>query len=75
MTAPRNDDDLLLPDGLDRVGQYRDPGRFRQRRTLSARYSLILGYSGWFPGQLETEIEENSWLLAPLQASIVFDTP
>lgn len=39
------------------------------------RYYLLLGYSGWYPGQLEQEIEENSWLVAPLSSSIIFDTP
>ncbi len=39
------------------------------------RYYLLLGYSGWYPGQLEREIEENSWLVAPLDSSIIFDTP
>jgi len=39
------------------------------------RYYLLLGYSGWYPGQLEREIEENSWLVAPLSSSIIFDTP
>jgi len=39
------------------------------------RFSLVLGYSGWSSGQLETEIEENSWLVAPATASIIFDIP
>ena len=39
------------------------------------RYYLLLGYSGWYPGQLEREIEENSWLVAPLSPSIIFDIP
>jgi putative transcriptional regulator len=43
--------------------------------ALPARYYLLLGYSGWYPGQLEREIEENSWLVAPLDTSIVFEVP
>ncbi len=39
------------------------------------RYYLFLGYSGWAPGQLEVEIEQNSWLVAPIDSSIVFDVP
>ena len=39
------------------------------------RYYLLLGYSGWFPGQLEQEIEENSWLVAPLDTTILFEVP
>jgi putative transcriptional regulator len=41
----------------------------------SDRYVLLLGYSGWFPGQLEREIEENSWVVAPLDSTIIFDVP
>lgn len=39
------------------------------------RFYLLLGYSGWHPGQLEREIEENSWVVAPLNTSILFDVP
>lgn len=34
----------------------------------------ILGYSGWGAEQLEQELGENSWLLTPATAAIVFDT-
>jgi len=40
---------------------------------LNARFYLLLGYAGWHPGQLEREIEQNSWLVAPFDPSIVFD--
>jgi putative transcriptional regulator len=45
------------------------------RGDVGGRYHLLLGYSGWYPGQLEREIEENSWLVAPLDTSILFETP
>jgi putative transcriptional regulator len=45
------------------------------RGEIDSRYYLLLGYSGWYPGQLEREIEENSWLVAPMDTSILFDTP
>ena len=34
----------------------------------------ILGYAGWGAEQLERELGENSWLLAPASPAIVFDT-
>ena len=34
---------------------------------------LALGYAGWGPGQLDIEIQANSWLHAPADESIVFD--
>lgn len=42
---------------------------------ISGRFYLLLGYSGWAPGQLESEIEDNSWLVAPIDRSIIFDVP
>lgn len=45
------------------------------RGSIAGRYYLLLGYSGWYPGQLEQEIEDNSWLVAPFDTSIIFDVP
>lgn len=33
---------------------------------------LFLGYAGWGPGQLEDELAEGHWLLAPLAHDVVF---
>lgn len=37
------------------------------------RSLLALGYSGWGPGQLETEIQENGWLSVDADVALVFD--
>jgi len=34
---------------------------------------LALGYAGWAPGQLESEIQANGWLTCPGDAELVFD--
>ena len=34
---------------------------------------FIVGYSGWGPGQLESELMTNSWISAPYDPTIVFD--
>lgn len=38
------------------------------------RALLALGYAGWGPGQLESEIQQNGWLLCPAPADLVFDS-
>jgi putative transcriptional regulator len=34
---------------------------------------LMLGYAGWGPGQLESELAEGAWLLAPAEGRVVFE--
>lgn len=36
------------------------------------RALLALGYAGWGPGQLESEIQANGWLTAPADSDLVF---
>lgn len=38
------------------------------------RARLLLGYAGWGKGQLEDEIQQNSWLTAPPDDDIMYDT-
>ena len=35
---------------------------------------LALGYVGWGPAQLESEIQRNTWLSAPADEGLLFDT-
>jgi putative transcriptional regulator len=45
-----------------------------QSKGEGPRQGLVaLGYAGWAPGQLEAEIQTNSWLLVAADTSIVFD--
>ncbi|MGH6954059.1 MAG: YqgE/AlgH family protein [Alphaproteobacteria bacterium] len=37
------------------------------------RKLLALGYAGWGPGQLESEIGANGWLHVPADSALVFD--
>ncbi|WP_411222195.1 YqgE/AlgH family protein [Marivita sp. S2033] len=36
---------------------------------------ILLGYAGWGPGQLESEIASNGWLICDATSDLVFATP
>ena len=38
-----------------------------------AHLRVMLGYAGWGPGQLEFELAEGAWLVAPVERGMVFD--
>jgi len=39
------------------------------------QYMVTLGYAGWGPGQLESELQANSWLTIDADSDILFNTP
>lgn len=39
------------------------------------RARLMVGYSGWGPGQLESELEASAWLVCEVDRDLIFDTP
>lgn len=39
------------------------------------KFLFVLGFAGWAPGQLERELMEDSWLIAPSDNRIIFDIP
>ena len=61
-------DDLLLstsPDLLRRLLESKPPPDAR----------LIVGYSGWGPGQLEAELEASAWLVSEVDRDLIFGVP
>lgn len=39
-----------------------------------SRLRILLGYAGWGPGQLESELAQGAWLVAPADSAVVFET-
>ena len=35
----------------------------------------MVGYSGWGPGQLESELQASAWLLCDVDRDLIFNTP
>jgi putative transcriptional regulator len=73
-------DDYVAPNFLavrDGVCLSRDPKILQDiaKGVGPRHYLFILGYAGWGPGQLETELTMNGWLTVPAVNSILFSTP
>jgi putative transcriptional regulator len=39
------------------------------------RTRLVVGYSGWAPGQLEAELQASAWLMSDVDSDLIFNTP
>jgi putative transcriptional regulator len=63
VTSSRTAFDALVQDA-----ERRPPGDADPRRRM-----VMLGYSGWGPGQLEGEIAAGAWLPVPLDEGVLFD--
>ncbi len=68
------DSSVRLPGGLF-LTTSRDVLQALARGEGPARALVALGCAGWGAGQLEREIGENSWMTAPLDERILFQTP
>lgn len=69
----------LDPEALEVTsGVYLSASAKLVRRTLESPPNrgvrMVVGYAGWGAGQLDVELAQGSWLLAPVQADLIFET-
>ena len=43
--------------------------------SLPRRTMVIAGYAGWSAGQLDAELSDSAWLIAPLELDLIFEIP
>ena len=61
-------DGLYLSTSPERLSRLLEP-------NPPPRTRLIIGYSGWGPGQLEAELQASAWLLSDVSPDLIFSTP
>jgi putative transcriptional regulator len=62
-----------IANGIWWGGDFSTVIRLLQEEALQpARLRFFLGYSGWEPGQLNEELEQNTWLTTHARTSLVF---
>ena len=57
------------------VGFASSEGELESVGDAVRRARVFAGYSGWGPGQLESELEEESWLVEPAEGVDLFPAP
>jgi putative transcriptional regulator len=63
--------DLVVGD----VGFARGDGDFAAIAAATRRARVFVGYAGWGEGQLEAELEQDSWLIEPAAGVDLFPRP
>ena len=43
--------------------------------TDDGRFRVFTGYSGWGPSQLESEMQQDGWIVLPASGAVIFGTP
>ncbi|MFK8081058.1 MAG: YqgE/AlgH family protein [Granulosicoccus sp.] len=72
--GPGFDTTRNFPDGVS-LSSSRDVLEAIARGDEPSTYLVVLGHSGWAPGQLEMEVVKNSWLTCTADTDILFRTP
>ena len=74
---PDERDDVPGMRVADRLSLSTSPDLLRRllEPTPPPRARLIVGYSGWGPGQLDAELQASAWLLSDVDGDLIFDAP
>ena len=49
--------------------------RVIQAHPMPRRTVVLAGYAGWRPGQLDEELAQSAWLIAPVELDLIFEIP
>ncbi len=49
--------------------------RVIQAHPIPRRTVVLAGYAGWGPGQLDDELSQSAWLIAPVELDLIFEIP
>lgn len=67
--------DIEIADNVYWGGNFEQLREMINRKEVSAEdFRFFLGYSGWGEGQLEIELEQESWIVSSATAEEIFDT-
>lgn len=71
----KNDDTLVFTNNISVTGNekvFLDIIRPKIKKKPTFKHKLILGYAAWVPNQLEKELAENFWIIAPAREELIF---
>lgn len=65
---------IEILDGIYWGGSYENLTRLaRSGKIKEEKLRLFVGYAGWETGQLDSELNEGAWIVAPASANIIFE--
>jgi putative transcriptional regulator len=72
---PTIEDSISVGNNINWGGDYEQVINWVQSDGVAKDIQFFIGYSGWSEGQLEEEVERNSWIVFPnASEQLVFDT-